>query len=214
MSDSGLEKKFRLVLVKIGVGLNRKNIKNLNFVNKQELGAPLSPDTDGIDVLEHLMTCGEFDAYEPEKLREILEHIGRKDLSEIVNKEYVKSSVYKEYLKERKKKDVLSSKNETPGTPFPAVHSHNHVLVQISKTLECLTDTVLTVLDEDQKAQKCVVAMCSEMETLKKLTKTTEKEEPKPKQDEEIKLKQIIKIMEQSPIQKSNLTPSKPVASK
>jgi len=172
-----LERKFRLLLTKIRSDLSSKNFKDLNFIYKLRLdnGLPPGQDLDGLEVLNELMARGEFDAYTPDKLKEVLESIDRKDFSDAIKK-YSKSSEYKTKMKDRKKKGQTKETSSTLPTPIPSVVPNNDTLLfQMTKVLQCLVQSLEELKPAEDKKDKCYTSfqqMQLEMVKLMKLTKS------------------------------------------
>ena len=189
MSDSPLKKQFRILLVKIGSGLSAKNSRQLRFIHNPQVhcGTPPGQDTDGLDVLEELMIRGEFDAYDPEKLQDILESIGRKDFSDAI-KEYKKSSIFKSEKKEKKKrKEVFHPVDEglilplqlpTAAHSTPSMDKFDPIVLQLTKTMDSVIESIEAFVSDDSKklAHTRITHMKAEMATLKKLIQETKKE--------------------------------------
>ncbi len=97
--DCPLQKKFRFLLIHIGSELHTKNCKAIKFAHNIK-GCKREEDEEGLDILSELMEKGVFDAYHPDGLKQLLEMIDRKDLSNEI-KHYQCSSLFKREVKRR-----------------------------------------------------------------------------------------------------------------
>ena len=174
MEECALDRKFRLLLTKIRSDLSPQNIRDLNFIYKLHLDSGLTPgqDLDGLEVLKELMARGVFDAYTPDKLKEVLESIGRKDFSDPIKK-YTKSSEYKTKAKDWKKTKEVSS---TPPIQLPSATlnttTSDTVILQMTKVLQCIVESLEKMKPAEHKSDACFERMQAETIKLTKLTKS------------------------------------------